>query len=32
MAEIDGDRLDEREVLLTTTTLIMAGVEAWAAS
>jgi hypothetical protein len=24
---IDGDRLDEREVLLTTTTLIMAGVE-----
>jgi cytochrome P450 len=27
MAEIDGDRLDEREVLLTTTTLIMAGVE-----
>ena len=26
-AEIDGDRLDEREVLLTTTTLIMAGVE-----
>ena len=25
--EIDGDRLDEREVLLTTTTLIMAGVE-----
>jgi cytochrome P450 len=32
MAEIDGDRLDEREVLLTTTTLIMAGVESWAAS
>jgi len=27
MAEIDGDRLTEREVLLTTTTLIMAGVE-----
>lgn len=27
LAEIDGDRLDEREVLLTTTTLIMAGVE-----
>lgn len=27
MAEIDGDRLSEREVLLTTTTLIMAGVE-----
>lgn len=27
MAEIDGDRLDEREVLLTTTTLIMAGIE-----
>ena len=26
-AEIDGDQLDEREVLLTTTTLIMAGVE-----
>jgi hypothetical protein len=26
-AEIDGDRLDEREVLLTTTTLLMAGVE-----
>jgi cytochrome P450 len=26
-SEIDGDRLDEREVLLTTTTLIMAGVE-----
>jgi cytochrome P450 len=26
-AEIEGDRLDEREVLLTTTTLIMAGVE-----
>ncbi len=26
-AEIDGDRLDEQEVLLTTTTLIMAGVE-----
>lgn len=30
MAEIDGDRLDEREVLLTTTTLIMAGVESLA--
>jgi cytochrome P450 len=27
LAEIDGDRLNEREVLLTTTTLIMAGVE-----
>ncbi|HUX91303.1 MAG TPA: cytochrome P450 [Gallionellaceae bacterium] len=27
MAEIDGDKLDEREVLLTTTTLIMAGIE-----
>jgi hypothetical protein len=27
LAQIDGDRLDEREVLLTTTTLIMAGVE-----
>ncbi len=26
-AEIDGDKLNEREVLLTTTTLIMAGVE-----
>ena len=26
-AEIDGDKLTEREVLLTTTTLIMAGVE-----
>ena len=26
-AEIEGDRLDEREVLLTTTTLIMAGLE-----
>jgi cytochrome P450 len=26
-AEIDGDRLSEREVLLTTTTLIMAGIE-----
>ena len=26
-AEIDGDKLSEREVLLTTTTLIMAGVE-----
>ena len=26
-AEIEGDRLDEREVLLTTTTLIMAGIE-----
>ncbi|PKO39310.1 MAG: cytochrome P450 [Betaproteobacteria bacterium HGW-Betaproteobacteria-18] len=27
MAEIDGDKLDEMEVLLTTTTLIMAGIE-----
>ena len=27
LAEIDGDKLDEREVLLTTTTLIMAGIE-----
>jgi len=27
MAEIEGDKLTEREVLLTTTTLIMAGVE-----
>nr|BAD80998.1 P450 (CYP203A) [uncultured bacterium] len=27
LAEIDGDRLDDREVLLTTTTRIMAGVE-----
>lgn len=27
LAEIDGDRLDDREVMLTTTTLIMAGVE-----
>ncbi len=27
LAEIDGDRLDAREVLLTTTTLIMAGIE-----
>jgi hypothetical protein len=27
MAEIDGDRLSEAEVLLTTTTLIMAGIE-----
>lgn len=27
LAEIDGDRLDDNEVLLTTTTLIMAGVE-----
>ncbi|MAK59592.1 MAG: cytochrome [Ponticaulis sp.] len=27
IAEIDGDKLDEREVLLTTTTLIMAGIE-----
>lgn len=27
IAEIDGDRLEEREVLLTTTTLIMAGIE-----
>ena len=26
-AEIDGQRLEEREVLLTTTTLIMAGIE-----
>jgi cytochrome P450 len=26
-AEIDGDKLDEREVLLTTATLIMAGIE-----
>jgi cytochrome P450 len=26
-AEIDGDRLSERELLMTTTTLIMAGVE-----
>ena len=26
-ADIDGDKLDEREVLLTTTTLIMAGIE-----
>ena len=26
-AQIDGDRLEEREVLLTTTTLIMAGIE-----
>jgi cytochrome P450 len=26
-AEIEGDKLDEREVLLTTTTLIMAGTE-----
>jgi cytochrome P450 len=26
-AEIEGDKLEEREVLLTTTTLIMAGVE-----
>jgi cytochrome P450 len=26
-AEIDGDKLDDREVLLTTTTLIMAGIE-----
>lgn len=29
-AEIDGDRLEEREVLLTITTLIMAGVESLA--
>lgn len=29
-AEIDGDRLQEREVLLTITTLIMAGVESLA--
>jgi len=27
LAEIDEDRLDDREVLLTTTTLIMAGIE-----
>jgi cytochrome P450 len=27
LAEIDGERLEEREVLLTTTTLIMAGIE-----
>ncbi len=27
LAEIDGDRLDENEVLLTVTTLIMAGIE-----
>jgi len=27
LAEIDGQKLDEREVLLTTTTLIMAGIE-----
>jgi cytochrome P450 len=27
LAEIDGERLHEREVLLTTTTLIMAGIE-----
>jgi cytochrome P450 len=27
LAEVDGYRLDDREVLLTTTTLIMAGVE-----
>jgi hypothetical protein len=27
IAEVDGQRLDEREVLLTTTTLIMAGIE-----
>jgi len=27
LAEIDGERLEDREVLLTTTTLIMAGVE-----
>lgn len=27
MAEIDGDKLTENEVLLTTTTLIMAGIE-----
>ncbi|HEX9773861.1 MAG TPA: hypothetical protein VGA44_10380, partial [Steroidobacteraceae bacterium] len=27
IAEIDGERLQEREVLLTTTTLIMAGIE-----
>ena len=26
-AEIDSQRLEEREVLLTTTTLIMAGIE-----
>jgi cytochrome P450 len=27
LAEIDGEKLEEREVLLTTTTLIMAGIE-----
>lgn len=27
IAEVDGEKLDEREVLLTTTTLIMAGIE-----
>ena len=27
VAEVDGERLEEREVLLTTTTLIMAGIE-----
>lgn len=27
VAEIDGERLQEREILLTTTTLIMAGIE-----
>lgn len=27
IAEIDGDKLEDREVLLTTTTLIMAGIE-----
>lgn len=27
LAEVDGEKLDEREVLLTTTTLIMAGIE-----
>ncbi len=27
LAEIDGDRLEDRDVLLTTTTLIMAGIE-----
>ncbi len=27
LAEIDGEKLEEREILLTTTTLIMAGIE-----
>jgi hypothetical protein len=31
VAEIDGDRLDEREVVLTTTMLIVAGVESMGA-